>query len=79
MEKLTQEQFEKNIGVVAADIKKYPRDVVKTADEFKEIYLNNMRDFLGCDWPNRIKWLTNNGYAVTHENIINSDLVTKAK
>jgi len=72
-------QYEKKFGIIATDRKKYPDTLELTDKEWDKLYEENWKDFSGVNHDDRIKFLKDNGYAVTHENMLNPELSAKPK
>lgn len=70
----TIEQHERERNLMARDRKKYPADKKLTDDEFTEIFTGDINNFVGVNHEDRIEFLKTNGYPVTHENMIDSEL-----
>lgn len=68
MKKDTVEYWEKKTGCVI--ISRKPTDSM-TEQEFLDL---KMHERIGVDHENRVKFLKANGYAVTRENMVNSEL-----
>lgn len=72
---MTISDYEKSHNIIALDRSKYPADK-KIDDSFSETVAGNIGDFLGMNHKDRIEFLKKNGYELTHENMVNSDLST---
>lgn len=67
-------EWEKELGLFALTEKKFDTSASLTKEEFKEIYLSNHADFIGVDYEVRVKFLQDNDYKVTRENLVNPEL-----
>ena len=72
--KKTINDFEIERNIIAIDRKKYPADKVVSVQEFDAIISENYKEFTGCNHADRTQFLIDNGYVLTHENMLNSDL-----
>ena len=72
-EKLTIAELEKEYGYIARDRKTYPANKKMTREDFVEA-TKEENGFLGINHEDRTKFLEDNGYPVTHENMINVEL-----
>lgn len=71
-------QHEKERNLLARDRKKYPAEKHLTDDEFTEMFTSDINNFAGCNHDDRIAFLKANGYPVTHENMLNSELPSRS-
>lgn len=77
MAKTKLSKLEEKYGVIACDRKKYPTNSSYEENEFIELLASNIGDFTRINHSDRIKFLQDNGYEVTHENMIDSNLSSK--
>lgn len=74
------EEWEKETGIFALDISKHDLSKSLTSDEFMGLVQGKLRsDFTGVNYKFRVQWLKDNGYELTRENLLNSDLPTVPK
>lgn len=67
----------KRAGFIQATEGKHDESVEMTDKQFMDYYHKNSLDFIPIDWNGRTKFLKDNGYEVTHANMINADLSAK--
>lgn len=70
-------EWEKERGILFVDREKFPANKKFTEAEMDEA-MDNIGNFRGVNHADRIKFLKANGYPVTHENMLDSDLSAKA-
>lgn len=66
--------WEREHGRVAGDRKKYPANKKITEAQFLQYINEDIDGWHGVNHEDRIKFLEDNGYAVTHANMIDSSL-----
>lgn len=66
------EELEKRIGLFAIDISKWPEEI--TEAEFRAKSAGNYSEFVGVAYEDRVKFLQDNDYGVTRENLLDSSL-----
>ena len=69
--------WEKEKGAFANDTKKYPGNKKMTESEFMDAFLGNQTEFTGVNYEDRVKFLEDNGYKVTRDNLLNPELSSK--
>ena len=79
MSKLTFEQWEEKIGIISDHFDPKTKDNKLTEDEFRELAMPTNDSFRGVMHEDRIKFLKDNGYELTRENMCNPDLSAKPK
>lgn len=67
--------WEKIQGKVIVDVSKIDLQKKVTLDEFTKIADENI--YYATDYEFREKWLTDNGYEINRENLLNADLTPK--
>lgn len=73
----TLNDFEKKYDIIFTDRKKHPAEKEMSEQDFLKLHETYPRDFIGLVWKDRTEWLEDNGYEVTHENLINGKLPPK--
>jgi hypothetical protein len=65
-------------GITFPDRETYPQDTMYTEQEFNDLIngLQRGTDYIGIDYINRLTFLQENGYSITPENLVNSELPT---
>lgn len=71
------EEWEKQKGIFAYSLSKYKSSKQMSEEEFDALVERDRVDFHGVDYKARVEFLTKNGYEVTRENLVNSDLSAK--
>lgn len=71
------EEWEKHFGLISKVYDPEKHKDTMTEDEFKEATMSNLDDVVGVNHDDRIKFLKDNGYEVTRENMANPDLSAK--
>lgn len=71
-------ELERQHGLLFPDSEKYPLDKKMTVAEFRELIANNPLDFAGVNFEDREKFLRENDYEVTRENMIDRELSAKS-
>lgn len=71
-------ELEKITGHFAVDVKKYNPNDKMTQEDFMRLSVDNPEDFVGVSYDDRVKFLEDNGYKVTRENLL-ADLSAKPK
>lgn len=69
--------WEVEVGLFARDEQVAKGKDKITREEFLELSDKNPNGFLGVDYPVRVKFLKDNGYEVTRDNLINPNLSSK--
>lgn len=81
VEKFTVSELEKKTNFMVKDTKKYPLNKQYTLAEYEDLVRlpETHHDFIEVDQEARVKYLKDNGYDVTRENMIDGDLPAKAE
>lgn len=66
--------LEKQTGFIAIDRNNVPD--AEDREEFIEIVMQDMSKFILINYSDRIKFLNDNGYEITFENLIDASLAT---
>lgn len=72
-------KLEQETGLIARDEKHLPKKSVGSAKEFSDFVHENYDNFVSINWDDRTKFLKDNGYKLTRQNLIDGDLSAKPK
>ena len=77
--KKTFNEWEKDKGAFAIDETKYDLNQQLTEEEFLQLHAEGEGNFRGVSYDDRVKFLEDNDYPVTRENLLDPNLSVKPK
>lgn len=75
----TFKEHEIDRGMFALDSKLYNTSKTMSREDFDKIVATNYSSFRGVSYKDRVKFLEENGYEVTRENLIDPELSAKPR